>query len=171
MQVVTDGYTHHKQLEICGNPEDSGNGVQLNPALAGSSPKVTAVGDDTNVDLDLMPKGTGKFGYGTGIGGAVTQITSSSTGVTLNKPCGQITTVALTTAAAAEERFTVTNACVAATDVVVLSTTYNGAGTPAFAVAHVAAGAFDIIITNLHASAAFNAAMTINFVAIKAKAA
>lgn len=101
-------------------------------------------------------------------GGAVTQITSASTGVTLNQFCGQITTVALTTAAAAEERFTVTNNKVAATDVVVLSSTYNGAGTPAFAVCNVTAGAFDVVITNLHAANAFNAAMVLNFVVIKA---
>ena len=109
-------------------------------------------------------------GYATGAGGAVTQITSASTGVTLSKPCGQITTVALTTAGAAEERFTVTNTLVAATDVIALSTTYNGAGTPMLGVVNVAAGAFDIVITNLSASA-LNALMVINFVVIKSVAA
>lgn len=103
----------------------------------------------------------------TGEGGKVTQATSASTGVTLSKRAGQITTVALTTAAGAEERFTVTNTNVEAQDVIGLSTTYNGAGTPALAVANVTNGAFDIIITNLHASNALNAAMTINFRVLK----
>ncbi len=99
----------------------------------------------------------------TGQGGKVTQLTSASTGVTLSKRVGQITTVALSTAAGAEERFTVTNTTVEAQDIIGLSTTYNGAGTPAFSVVNVTNGSFDIVVTNLHASNAFNAAMTINF--------
>lgn len=110
-------------------------------------------------------------GYKTGAGGAVTQITSAATGVTLSKPCGQITTVALTTAAAAEEEFTVTNTLVAATDVIVLSTTYAGAGTPMLSVKGVAAGSFKIVITNVHAANALNAVAVINFAVVKAVAA
>lgn len=119
----------------------------------------------------LSSLATAAGGYATGAGGAVTQITNSATGVTLSKPCGQITTVALTTAAAAEERFTVTNTLVAATDVIALSTTYNGAGTPMLSVANVAAGSFDIVISNVHAANALNALMVINFAIIKAVAA
>lgn len=111
------------------------------------------------------------FGYQTGQGGAVTQITSSATGVTLSKQTGQITTVALTTAGAAEERFTVTNTLVEATDCIALGTTYAGAGTPAVSVMAVSAGSFDLVITNLHVSAALNAVMVINFALIKGKAA
>lgn len=111
-----------------------------------------------------------EVGYSTGAGDAVTQATSSSTGVTINKVCGQITTVALTTAAAAEEVFTVTNSKVAATDVIVVTTTYAGAGTILVGVKKVADGSFDITITNLHASSALNAAVVINFAVIKAVA-
>lgn len=111
------------------------------------------------------------IGYGTGAGGAVTQLTNSATGVTIDTPCGQITTVALTTAAAAEEVFTVTCASVIATDVIAVSTTYAGAGTALIGVKKVAAGAFDITITNLHAANALNAVVVINFVVIKSVAA
>lgn len=114
---------------------------------------------------------TAGIGYATGAGGAVTQITSSSTGVTLNKVCGQITTVALTTAAGAEEVFTVTNSTVDANDVVVVSTTYAGAGTPIVATKKTAAGAFDVTITNVHAADALNAVVVVNFVVIKSVAA
>lgn len=107
------------------------------------------------------------IGYATGAGGTVTQATSASTGVTLSKPCGQIVTVALTTAAAAEETFTVTNTLVDANDVIAVSTTYDGAGTPFVSVRAVAAGSFKIVISNLHASAALDAALTINFTVIK----
>lgn len=105
----------------------------------------------------------GRLAFPAGLGGAVTQITSSATGVTLNTLKGQITTVALTTAAGAEEVFTVTNNKVAAVDVPSVSTTYAGAGTPVVSTKKVAAGAFDIVITNLHASAALNAAVVVNF--------
>lgn len=110
-------------------------------------------------------------GIGFSSGGAVTQITSAATAVTLNQKAGQITTVALTTAAAAEEQFTVNNTFVAATDVIALSTTYAGAGTPMLSVSKVGAGVFDIIITNVHAANALNAVMVINFVVIKSAAA
>lgn len=119
----------------------------------------------------LVSSATKFIGYATGAGGAVTQITSSATGVTLSKPTGQITTVALTTAAGAEERFTVTNTLVAATDIIVVSTTYAGAGTPAVSVMAVAAGSFDIVITNLHAANALNAVLIVNFAIIKGVAA
>lgn len=114
---------------------------------------------------------TAGVGYSTGAGGAVTQITTIATGVTLNKVTGQITTVAATTAAAAEDTFTVTNSAVAATDVVLMGTTYAGAGTPLVFCKKVAAGSFDVTISNLHASAALDALLVINFAVIKGVAA
>jgi len=106
-------------------------------------------------------------GYATGAGGAVTQDTSAATGVALSKPTGVITTVALTTVAGAEEQFIVTNTLVAATDIISLSTTYGGAGTPLLSVRAVGANVFTITISNAHAANAFNAVMVINFAIIK----
>lgn len=59
-------------------------------------------------------------GYAAGIGGAVTQITSRTTGVTINKPTGQIT---LFTAAgsATPATFSVTDSAVSATDTIVVN--------------------------------------------------
>lgn len=104
---------------------------------------------------------------GEAIGGTVSQATSITTGVTLNKLTGQITTQAASTAAAAEDTFTVTNSQVTAKDVVVLSTTYAGGGTPIVYCSKVAAGSFNITISNLHDSAALDAALVINFVVLK----
>lgn len=115
----------------------------------------------------LSSSPTGNIGYSTGAGGLVTQQTNASTGVTLNKPCGQITTVALSTAAGAEEVFTVTNDQVGAAEVVAVSVgTYAGAGTPVANVKNVKSGSFDIVITNLHASAALDAAVVVNFIVL-----
>lgn len=106
------------------------------------------------------------IGYGTGAGSTVTQITSSSTAVTINAVCGQITTVALTTAGAAEEAFVVNNSVVDANDVVVVSTTYAGAGKPIVFVTNQGAGVFTVNITNVSASA-LDAVCVINFAVIK----
>lgn len=102
---------------------------------------------------------------------AVTQATSISTGVTCSAYSGVITTVSQTVAAGAEAQFTVTNTKVAATDVVVACIkTHTSAGTFIAAVTAVAAGSFQITLTNLHASAAGDNVLVINFVVLKAEA-
>jgi hypothetical protein len=89
-----------------------------------------------------MTKDTAGIGYGTGTGGAVTQATSRTTGVTLNKTNGAITLVSAA-GTATWQSFTVTNSTVAATDVVVLS---QKSGTDLYImhVTAVAAGSFRI---------------------------
>lgn len=108
------------------------------------------------------------IGYNEGAGGAVTQATSITTGVTMNRPSGQITTVAATTAAAAEDTFTVTCSACTTDSVVVLSTTYAGAGLPIVYCSRVASGSFNVTISNVHAADAVNALLVINFAIIKA---
>ena len=96
----------------------------------------------------------------------VTQATNRSTDVTLNAVAGQITTDDASLAAAAEATFTVNNSYVTAKSVVLISHASGGAGTPFVFVSAVAAGSFDITMTNLHASTANDAASVINFVVI-----
>jgi hypothetical protein len=109
-------------------------------------------------------------GYRTGAGGAVTQITSQTTGVTLSKTCGVITTVALSVAAEATASFIVTNTAVAITDtpVVAIQSGSNG-GNTSVAVTTVTAGTFTIMIMNNNASAGTTETGTllINFAIIK----
>jgi hypothetical protein len=62
--------------------------------------------------------GAGGIGYGTGSGGAVTQATSKSTGVTLNKSTGSITMNGAALNATTSVSFVLTNSLIAATDVV-----------------------------------------------------
>lgn len=69
---------------------------------------------------------TGSIGYGTGSGGTVTQATSKSTEVTLNKPSGQITMSNELLAAGASVQFQLRNNKVATSDTVV--TTMCGGG-------------------------------------------
>jgi hypothetical protein len=103
-------------------------------------------------------------------GGAVTQGTSKSTGVTLNQPCGQITTHDASLAGGAEVSFVVTNSFVAATDVVV-ACVQSGASTGTYiaSVSAVAAGSFTATVSNLGTTA--GEALVLNFAVIKAAAA
>lgn len=86
--------------------------------------------------------GAGALGYSTGSGGAVTQGSSRTTGVTLNKSNGAIT---LFTAAgsATPTTFTVTNSSVAATDIITVNVKSSTNVYLVFVTA-VAAGSFNI---------------------------
>jgi hypothetical protein len=59
------------------------------------------------------------LGYATGAGGTVTQTTSRTTGVTINKLCGSITLVSAAGSTTVQS-FTVSNSLVSATDTVVI---------------------------------------------------
>lgn len=83
---------------------------------------------DTNGNITVSPNGTGTtvftkpFGYGgSGTGGTVTQATSRTTGVTLDKITGEIVLFAGTIAGHEADEFTLTNSFIAANDVVVCS--------------------------------------------------
>ena len=60
-------------------------------------------------------------GYATGAGGTVTQLTSRTTAVTLDKICGQITMVAGTLSGHEADEFTLNNTSISSTDTVVVS--------------------------------------------------
>lgn len=64
---------------------------------------------------------TNVFGYIAGAGGTVTQATSKSTGVTLNKPSGQITMNNAALGAATIVSFTLTNSIISSTDLMVIN--------------------------------------------------
>jgi|ERR1043166_3501964 hypothetical protein len=86
---------------------------------------------------------TGPLGFATGAGGAVTQITSRTTGVTLNTACGAITLFAAAGSATAAS-FTVTNSAVAATDVVNICCKSSTTNKYVVVVTAVAAGSFEV---------------------------
>jgi hypothetical protein len=91
---------------------------------------------------DVLIFSTGGLGYTTGSGGAITQATSRTTGVTLNKTNGAITLVSAA-GSATYQSFTVTNSTVAATDTIIVN---QKSGTDLYEVfiTAVAAGSFRI---------------------------
>lgn len=102
-----------------------------------------------------------------GDGGTVTQATNKSTGVTLNKRCGQITMNGAALAAAAEVAFVVTNNTVAATDVpLVCLASVGTAAAYHVGVGAVANGSFTIVVGNMSAGS-LSQALVLNFVIVK----
>ncbi|HYB97509.1 MAG TPA: hypothetical protein VEC57_00050 [Candidatus Limnocylindrales bacterium] len=111
------------------------------------------------------------IGYVSGTGGAVTQATSKSTGVTINKPCGTITMNNAALNAGTSVGFTVTNSVVAATDVVTVNIK-SGATADSYTVTvdAVAAGSFRISLRN-YTGGNLSEAVVLSFGLIKAVAA
>jgi hypothetical protein len=132
------------------------------PALTGTATAVniTATGN-------VLSSGGG-VGYTTGNGGTVSQPTSKSTGVTLNKLCGTITLNNAALAAATIVTFTVTNSTVAATDVIVVQHD-SGGTTGAYTIAAntSASGSFKISVRN-NTAGSLGEAIVIRFAVIKA---
>jgi hypothetical protein len=152
-----------EELGLAGGLAISGTNLSLaaiTPTSVAASAAVTSSGATNGV------------GYATGAGGTVTQATSKSTGVTLNKVSGQVTTHNASLAAAAVVAFTVTNSAVAATDTINLNLASGNAtaGTYRYWVEGVAAGSFKIVIEN-RSGGALGEALVFNFAVVKAVAA
>jgi hypothetical protein len=114
--TVTNQYGFHADSGLTGATNNYG----FYGAIASAANRYNFYAAGTAQNLfsgDVLVFGAGGLGYTTGSGGTVTQGTSRTTGVTLNKTNGAIT---LFSAAglATFQSFTVTNSTVAATDVV-----------------------------------------------------
>lgn len=114
---------------------------------------------------------TAGLGYSSGAGGTVTQATSKSTGVTLNKVSGAITLHNAALADATNVKFTVTNSAAATTDVVVVSHASAGtAGAYQVWCSAIGSGSFDVSVRNV-SGGSLGEAIVLNFAIIKAVAA
>jgi hypothetical protein len=85
-----------------------------------TKPIGVAFEDQNIIGSDSVMSG-GELGYTAEASGTVTQLTSKSTGVTLNKSAGQITMNDAALANVTNVTFTLTNSAITAKDVVVLS--------------------------------------------------
>lgn len=110
-----------------------------------------------------------QIGYATAAQGTVTQATSKSTGVTLNKSMGRITMNAASLAAGTSVLFTLTNDQISAGDVVVVSVSGGGtAGAYWPFVSSQAAGSAVIGLYN-NTGGALAEAVIVNFAIIHAQ--
>lgn len=99
--------------------------------------------------------------------GTVTQLTSISTGVTLNAQSGVITTVSLTTAADTDcGTFVVTNNKCFSNSVVLVTLLNSGNGAPVAQVTAVADGSFTVKLRNTNCTTALNSVLKLSFTII-----
>jgi hypothetical protein len=121
-----------------------------------------ATGTSLTTTGAIVSTGTAGVGYATGAGGTVTQGTSRTTGVTINKRCGAITMFSAAGSATAAT-FTVTNSTISANDVIILNQA-SGTNLYDLLVTAVAAGSFNI--TFLTTGGTATDAPVINFAVI-----
>jgi hypothetical protein len=119
------------------------------------------------VDANFTNLNTDKAGYITGEGGTVTQATSKSTAVTLNKKCGQITMHNASLAADTTVSFTLTNSTLVATDLLVLNHVSGGTAGSYLLNAQAAAGSASVNVRNITAGS-LGEAIVIGFAVVKA---
>lgn len=109
---------------------------------------------------------TSEIGYNASAQGTVTQATSKSTGVTLNKSAGQITMNAAELAAGTTVLFTLTNSTLSAKDVLIVNVGSGGTSGAYWPyVANVAAGSAVIGVYN-NTVGALSEAIVINYAVI-----
>ena len=134
--------------------------------------ETTPNGGDLDANLtELYSKtawSTTGIGYATGAGGTVTQTSSKSSNVTLNKMCGQIVMNSASLASGATVAFGFLNSSIAATDVVVVSIGSGVASSASYRVQVGSTGAAQcgISLTNI-SGGALAEAVVINFLVIK----
>lgn len=144
-------------------------------SLSGTALQFAAQGSATSFQFLSPVSSTGSLtssgggvGYSAGAGGTVIQPTSKSTGVTLNKPSGQITLAADAVAPGATVSFKLTNSQVAAGDVLILNHVSGGTIGAYRLNAHGAAvGSVTIDVTN-SSTASLSESITIGFAVVKA---
>jgi hypothetical protein len=157
--IVTGGV-----VSAIGNA-DSGN---VNTTRVSASGNV--VSGNVQTAGSVLSSGTAGVGYTTGAGGTVTQLTSKSTGVTLNAISGEITTSNANLVGDTSVTFTLTNSAIAATDVMILNHVSGGTIGKYTFNASCAAGSASITIHNVNSGggSAEAAALVLRFAVIKA---
>lgn len=111
-----------------------------------------------------------EIGYSAAAQGAVTQLTSKSTGVTLNTSAGRITMHAAALAAGVAVSFILTNSLISINDTIIVNVSSNTTGSTAGAyttyVSYLAAGSALITLRNLTAATSYSEAVIINYAII-----
>lgn len=138
----------------------SGGALTCGAVTAGA----TGVASLASTGAVTSSSSTAGIGYATGAGGTVTQATSRTTAVTIDKTCGSITLFSAAGSSTAQT-FTVNNSTVAAADCIILNQR-SGTNPYEFVVTSVAAGSFVINFRTISGTAVD--APVINFAVIKA---
>ena len=133
--------------------------------MSNTKPIGVAYTDQDIIGADYIYS-AGELGYTAAAQGTVTQATSKSTTVTLNKSSGRITMNNAALAGGAAATFTLTNSLISAKDSIIV--TISGGATAAAYTAYVTsmtAGSADISLRNLSATS-YSEAVVINYAII-----
>jgi hypothetical protein len=155
-RITSTNYALASQFDVGTEPND----IPLNQylgTLAFQSAEAVSVGF-------IRSNAINGSGYALGAGGAITQATSRTTGVTVNAACGAITLVSAA-GSTSPSSFTVTNSSVVATDVIILS---QKSGTDKYVLLVTAVGAGSFEITAYTTGGTTTEQPVINFAVIKA---
>lgn len=164
--TVTSIVLTSSTLTVTGSPITSAGTITVDlPSTISLTGNVT--GGNLLSAGGIFSNNSSGIGYATGSGGTVTQLTSRTTGVTLNKISGAITLFSAA-GTSAYTTFTVTNSTVAATDVIIVNQKSGTDKYEAF-VTNVSAGSFNITFSDV--SGTTTEQPVFNFAVIKAVAA
>lgn len=133
--------------------------------MTSSTKSIGVAFEDQNIIGSDYVLAGGQLGYSTDAQGAVTQLTSKSTGVTLDKSSGQITMNNAALASVTNVTFTLTNALIGVKDVLVLNVYGGTAGAYNVWVSGLAAGSATITLRNI-SGGSLSEAVVINYAII-----
>jgi len=142
-------------------------GTYYKAPASGTTADIAFVSQNGTIGWKISNDGAG-YTSNIGSGGTVTQATSKSTGVTINKPTGQITTNNAALGAGATAAFVVSNSIVAGADSACIHINSGAASAASYRVGitNFSSGAFIIFITNVSAGS-LSEALVLNFAIIK----
>ena len=126
-----------------------------------------ATGTSLSTTGNQVITSTGKHGYDTGSGGAVTQLTDKTTAVTLSKSTGRITLAATALTASTTVSFTLTNTVIESGDILIMNHVSGGTAGSYLLNAQSAAGSASINVRNISLGS-LSEAIVIAFAVIKA---
>lgn len=145
-----------KPVGVAYSDPDLSSGTIDNTPIGAVTPS-TVEGTTVYADVEI--------GYAAVAQGAVTQLTSKSTAVTLNTSAGQITMNAASLPATTNVTFTLTNSTISAKDVLLLTVTNGTSASYNAFVSSMGAGSATITLRNISASPLAEA-VVINFAII-----
>ena len=149
------------QYTILGDPADA---AAVKAALDLDTSDSVSFAAITSTGLIKSSSATAGIGYATGAGGTVTQDTSITTAVTINKICGEIITFSTALSAGVHYSFLVNNSAFGVTDTVSFSMSYASGGAAVIPTATlVAAGSFYVTLyCTLAGTVSYNLNFTIH---------
>jgi hypothetical protein len=166
--IISDGatdnvfdYNHDTAGKLTLRTASAVNALTVTSSATTVAPIITpgGTGSDTNLNLDVIGKGTGIVRIG---GAGCTG--SGASPVTCNGQNGRITTVSLTTAASAATTYTINDSSVVATSNVQCTINiYTGAGTPVVTQCTPGAGTIVATIANVNTTTALNSTVGLSF--------